>query len=287
MVPILVLALIEAGYIGLIALCLNLLYLLTRSFYLALGAWFSVGGYLFFYIVSREPELGILFPLLGATGVTGALALLLEILIFEPFYRKRSGELVLLMVSLMVYTLLTNLLALKFGTDLKFLNLSSEMNLPFSLTWPQGLRLLVSYLLMGLFIFFSVRSQVGLKIRAIGEDQELAQVIGINVVRLRRGAVVLSALISALLGSLFVLDLGIDPYGSFDILLLAITGMLLGGLQFPFGALMGSLAIVFLKHLFILIFPIVNAVIFSLLFLALIFRAEKFRLPQTGAERSA
>jgi branched-chain amino acid transport system permease protein len=90
-------------------------------------------------------------------------------------------------------------------------------------------------------IHFIERSKLGATLRALGDDPELAGMLGINVLRLKLGVVAASGGLAALGGALFAHhNTYIEPR-NFDIMLgvHTLAYALIGGLGTVFGALLG------------------------------------------------
>lgn len=89
--------------------------------------------------------------------------------------------------------------------------------------------------------FFQERTKVGVLVRAGVEDAEMACGLGINVPLLFTGVFALGALISGFGGVIGGILTGIYPGAEWEILLLAMAVVILGGLGSLKGAFVGSL----------------------------------------------
>jgi branched-chain amino acid transport system permease protein len=95
-------------------------------------------------------------------------------------------------------------------------------------------------LVIAIFVFVE-RSKLGATLRALGEDPELAGVLGIDVLRLKLGVVATAGALAALGGALFAHhNTYIEPR-NFDIMLgvHSLAYALIGGLGTVFGPLLG------------------------------------------------
>ena len=270
--------LFEFSYICLMAVFLYFMYSLTRSFYLVLASYFSIGGYILYYLHNM---LGISYLFVGifAGGIAASmLAIANEKFLFKPFYEKNSSSLVLLMVYLSAFLLLANLFGLIFGNDMKFLKISSQV-LPVggaNITVSQLILTLFSLSFTALMVIMYKFSDMGLRLRALGQDNELAQVFGINVYKFRYIFACISGFSLGVAGAIYTWDIGMEPYLSFTILLYAMVAFIVGGVNSLLGTVVGSFMIAFLKNLLSLFLPIyfVDVVVYSILFITLIFRPE-------------
>jgi branched-chain amino acid transport system permease protein len=108
---------------------------------------------------------------------------------------------------------------------------------------PLGFLALVWTLLAAVFFAFVLveRSKLGAAIRALGEDPELAGMLGVNVLRLKLGVVAAAGALAALGGALFAHhNTYIEPR-NFDIMLgvHSLAYALIGGLGTVVGPLLG------------------------------------------------
>jgi len=266
--------LIEFSLIGFIAVYLYFMYALTRSFYVNLASYFSIGGYVLYLIYSVSGNLLIGLFLGGLTGL--AVAFLCEKFLFKPFYEKKSSSLVLLMVYLSSYLLFANLLGLLFGNDMKFLGVSPKVISIFgaNITLPQ-LALIIFFMFVLVFIGIIYKfSKIGLKIRALGQDSELAQVFGIDVYKFRYIFAMLAGFSLGIVGGLYTWDIGMEPFLSFNVLLYSMVAFIVGGTDSFLGTVIGSFLISLLKNFLSTIIPIyfVDVIVYSVLFIMLLFR---------------
>jgi len=225
-----------------------------------------------------------------AGGISGGIvALLLERFLFKHFYEKKSSSLVLLMIYFSVFLLFANLTGLVFGNDMKFLGVSPKVVslLGANITLPQIILIVFS---LGFLILISVVhsfSRIGLKIRALGQDSELALILGIDIYKFRYAIATVSGFSLGVLGSIYTWDIGIEPYLGFSILLYSMVAFIVGGVNSFFGTIAGSFIIAFLKNGLSLLFPIyfVDVIVYFTLFTMLIFRpygllGEKVRVEE-------
>ncbi len=266
--------LVEVSLIGLGAIWLYFMYALTQSFYIVLASYFSIGGYVL-YIVHKHTEDLFLGILLGGL-ISMLISFLCERFLFKPFYDKDSSALVLLMVYLSSFLLLANLLGLFFGIDMKFLGVSPRIFyiLDANITLPQ-LILIIFFLVLLILTFIVYKfSDIGLKIRALGQDGELAQVFGINIYKFRYSFSSVLGFSMGIAGAIYTWDIGIEPFLSFNILLYSMVAFIVGGTGSFFGTVIGSFIIAFFKNFLALMLPIyfVDVMVYLILFIMLLFR---------------
>ncbi len=107
---------------------------------------------------------------------------------------------------------------------------------------------------IGLWVF-QERTKVGALVRAGVDDSEMARGLGINVPLLFTGIFGLGAFLSAFGGIAGGLLTGIYPGAEWEILLLAMAVLILGGLGSLKGALVGSLFVALVDNFGRILFP--------------------------------
>jgi branched-chain amino acid transport system permease protein len=106
----------------------------------------------------------------------------------------------------------------------------------------QVLGVIVSLLFLGAFTWFFLKSRMGVAMRAVADNQQVAMAMGINVQRYFALAWAMAGIVSALGGVIWGSMLGVDTH-------LALVGLkvfpvvILGGLDSIIGAVIGGLIV--------------------------------------------
>jgi branched-chain amino acid transport system permease protein len=111
-------------------------------------------------------------------------------------------------------------------------------------------------LVVGLASVFLMRSilssKLGSGLAAIRDNERTAASCGIDVFRLKLYSFVIAALVTGMAGTIFYLRQGyIEPASSFNIMwtMIAIVGVIIGGLRVEVGPILGTIIVVFLQFL--------------------------------------
>ncbi len=99
-------------------------------------------------------------------------------------------------------------------------------------------------------IYLLVNSKIGVKLRAIRDDEKLAESVGINVVKYKLMAFCISAFFAGIAGALAVhyrLTVGLDLF-DIPLMLLIILAAIVGGLGNFWGAILGAVTVYLLKN---------------------------------------
>jgi branched-chain amino acid transport system permease protein len=91
--------------------------------------------------------------------------------------------------------------------------------------------------------YFLTRTKTGISLRALAEDEELAEVMGISSFRMHCLAWFISGGLAALAGSIIVIHQGMSPAGADGMIVSVMAGAILGGLDNIFGAVIGGIFI--------------------------------------------
>lgn len=219
---------IGSGY-AIVAMVFRLLYSVSPFFNMALGASVAFGAYLGYGLL---PILGLgAYPLilLGVILFTWGQ----ERFIYRPMRKIGASPMVLLVVSLGVYTIFESVIHLIFGPQYQTLGSSidfSQVSIGvISVPVVQALIVGLGLVTLGLISWVLYRTFLGKEIRAISGAPELAFVTGINIGRV---VIIVSIIAGAILGAYGVcvgFDTGMEPTMGFNILFKGMIAAIIGG----------------------------------------------------------
>lgn len=266
----------------------SILYSASRFFVFTFGASYTVAAYTALVVHGSAPYwagalLGVLFA--------AALGLALEVTVYGPVRRRGNAPLVLMLASIGLYTILQNLVSLLFGDTTRTVrDWSVREGIAFfgaRITHVQLLIVAASGVLLLAVWGLLAGSAVGLRLRAVLRDAELARIVGVNV---DKTVMVGAAVGSALAGAAAVLvsmDTDLVPTMGFDALLIAVVGAVVGGISSVKGAALGGLLVGLLKHLGVWKLPTQwqDAILFLLLLVILVVRPHGLLTRATARSR--
>ena len=233
--------------IALVAIGFNIIFGVTKVFHIAHGAVYVSGAYVFWWFL--ECGFNVIFVLAALVIVTSFLAVVIERLVYQPLYKKKSSQAITLISSMGVYIFLTNLLALLFGNQtisarLDLGGMQSAGNL--FIDPIQVFQLGVGVIIIGLF-FCGLRSSWFLKIRAVVSEADTASVIGVNIFKLRYVSMIIGSLLAVVTAVLYFYDGGLSPQSGMQITLTAVVAVIIGGTDSYKGTIAASLLIALLQ----------------------------------------
>ncbi len=218
-----------------LALGFGLILYAGRVFHVAHGAIAIASGYACFFLADGAGA-PLILAMPTAILVAAALGMLVEYFVYRPI--RGEGERIavasstLIIASLGVHVVLTNALALRFGSGSICLCPEAKRTIELGtavITVVQGAQLAVG-LLVACTVWLVLRlTTLGRAFRASASDPELLEVRGYDTRRLRLSAFGLGSSLAAISAVMTVLDVGIKPSSGFDVMLFAAVAAILGG----------------------------------------------------------
>lgn len=210
----------------------------------SIPAMFMLGGTLTWLLV----ESGVAWPIAIIASLS---AVCIAALIVERFtYRwmKNSDPEVPLVSSLGFLILFENLMIVAIGSDQQaFPQIIADFNIRIGGLLLGGAQLISLFLSLSLVVMISwvlKHTQYGRRVRAIAENRETAEILGVNISTIVPVVFVVSALLAAVGGVLFAFNyLQVSPFMGEELGLKGISAMIVGGMGNVWGAIIGGLLI--------------------------------------------
>jgi len=245
-------SLIAGGIYALIALGFNLVYGATKFFNLTHGSMAVIGGYSVYFLYKLT---GVNFYLSLVLGVviTAICGYLLNCVVFAPLRRRHASNLVLLVASLGAFTIIQALIAIFFTSQFQTLNHNNTQQQiyqigPAFITGTQII-IIISALIIFIGLLLILRYTLfGKALKAIGDDEKVTQIIGINTNRIISQTFMLSAAIAGWAGVLIGLDTGLEPAMGMKLLLKGVIAAIVGGIGNIYGVITGAFLLGFLEN---------------------------------------
>jgi len=146
--------------------------------------------------------------------------------------RRNASEGSHMVSSLGIYILIVQGIAIIWGNDTKALRTGMDTTTRIGdlvVTGAQWITLGVSAALLFAYLLFLVCSNIGLRLRAMADNPVQFTILGYNIEGHRLLAFAISGFLAAVSSLLFSYDIGFDPQGGLDALLLAIVAVFIGG----------------------------------------------------------
>jgi branched-chain amino acid transport system permease protein len=228
---------------ALIALGFVLVYKATDAINFAQGEFVMLAGFIAALALAVNG-----MPVLAAVGIAVAVMVLFSFALERVVLRPLLGRPVVavIMATIGLGAILRGLPAITVGGQTRALSLpigDSPIILgPVSLPPIQVLGVVVTLVCLAVFTWFFLKSRMGVAMRAVADNQQVAMAMGINVERYFALAWAMAGIVSALGGIIWGSMLGVDTQLSL-VGLKVFPVVILGGLDSILGAVVGGLIV--------------------------------------------
>lgn len=233
-----------AALLFLLASGFTLTFGLMRVVNMAYGAYYLLGGYVG-YSVSRQTGSFELAMLAGGLTIV-VIGFFVDRFLIRPLGGNHLAQ-VLLTVGV-AFVIGEVCLAIWGGDNLKVATpayLRGAMELPGGLYYPKyrfALILFGTFTAVTLWLLYH-KTQIGAVVRAGVDDREMVNATGINVDRLFALVSALASFLAGMAGVVGGAFLTLNPGAEWDILVLALVVVIIGGLGSLEGAILGSIIV--------------------------------------------
>jgi len=229
----------------LLAAGLTLIFGIMGVVNLAHGSFYMLGAYMAYALTGAWDNLAL--AILVGTLISISLGWLLEKLLFRHFYHRSHLDQVLLTFGL-IY-IFEELRSMLWGDDVH------SVGVPTVLDWSIQLTDTLSYpayrlfmlaictaLALGLWLLIS-KTKLGMRIRAGAFNSDMAQTLGINIVRLHSLVFAMGVALAALAGMLIAPLSSVYPHMGSQVLIMCFVVVVIGGIGSVRGALTAALLV--------------------------------------------
>lgn len=229
----------------LLAAGLTLIFGIMGVVNLAHGSFYMLGAYLAYALAGAWDNLAL--AIAAGTVLSVAFGWLLEKLLFRHFYHRSHLDQVLLTFGL-IY-IFEELRSLLWGDDVHSVGVPAvldwSLQLTDTLSYP-AYRLFMlaicSALALGLWLVIS-KTKLGMKIRAGAFNSDMAQALGINILRLHLLVFAMGVALAALGGMLIAPLSSVYPHMGSQVLIMCFVVVVIGGIGSVRGALTAALLV--------------------------------------------
>jgi len=219
---------------ALIALGFALIFTASRVFHFAHGGVYTLAAFAG-YTVLVILKLGIVAAFLAAIVTAAIVGVLINILLYEPMKAGGVSPFVAMISSFGVLIIITHMTAMIWGSNPVVLSRGGQTTVyRFGAIYTTDAQILIigftAVLAVALWIFFR-HVRLGIAIRAMGNDSELAEVVGMPAKRLRNISFIVGSGLVGISAMLIGLNVGIIDFNmGNEIILMATVAMIIGGL---------------------------------------------------------
>jgi branched-chain amino acid transport system permease protein len=213
-----------------------------------------VGAYIIFAATSTL-GMAALWATLLAVSITGLLGIAIYKLCYE---RVRQHETAVMIIAIALTILLQEILLIIFGGH--FRGITPFMRGFFEIagtrvSYQQVLAIIASFLVLGGLWALLSRTRLGNAIRAVAQDRETANLMGINVNQTCLITMGISSALAGLAAAIVAPILTVQPFMWQHPLIIILAAVILGGLGSVKGSIMGAFVLGFTEAAVILLVP--------------------------------
>ena len=263
---------------ALVAVGFALIFTASRVFHFAHGGVYTFSAFAG-YTALVTFKLGLVAGFLAAILLAALIGVLINIFLYEPMKAGGVSPFVAMISSFGVLIIITHVTAIIWGSNPVVLSRGGQATIYHlgSIYTTDAQILIIGFaaaLAIALFVFFRY-TRLGVAIRAMGNDSELAEVVGMSAKRLRNISFLVGSVLVGVSAMLIGLNVGIIDFNmGMDIILMATVAMIIGGLGNVGAAACGGFVLGMIQN--IAIWKIESkwqlALSFAILIIVLLFR---------------
>jgi branched-chain amino acid transport system permease protein len=274
-------SLIAGSIYALIAIGFAIVYKTVKFFHFAHGVVYAAGAYIaytFFQILQFNFIISFVLAIISSA--------LIGVGIYQFVYHtlqvKKATNLVFLLASFGVFIFIQNLIALIYGNQVLVMRpgpkVSTYSLFGATITSTQITIIVVSISVLLVLWIFVQKTKVGLALRAVSDDSQAAQLVGINSVRLTQVAFFIGSILAGVAGVLISLETNLYPTMGLPAIFKGIIACIIGGIGSIPGAVIGGFFLGFVENFGIWFIPSIwkDFISFGVLIVFLIIRPGGF-----------
>ncbi len=272
---------IQIGLVyALISIGFNLLYSSTKIINVAYGDFITIGAFVAYWLsilYKIPPPISIFVAIV----ILAALSIPLYRILFRSLLASKSVEYIEVwgvIITFGLSILLQGLMALAWSAQSKGYSYLDSIVEIFGLTFTLNkiLTVAIAAILVLLLYYLLFRMDIGISMRGVIQDPDLAETIGLEMNRIFLISFILSSVIAGIAGVLLSMSFEINPFMGTTYIILAFVITAIGGVGNPIGSFIGGLLLGALSVLIgYTIGPGLNLfIIYTLLVVVLIIRPK-------------
>ncbi len=271
--------LIAGAIYALVAAGFSLIYSTTKFVHFAHGAVIAMSAFMLYFFYS---VLGLNFYLSSGLTILSAIiiGLLVDTLVYRPLRKRRASNAIILIASVGALIIIESLNQIFFGADVKsinFLNNSASLNFgPIVITPLQIFIIFSSLILLVLLFSFMKFSKLGKAMRAVADNKNVAEIVGISAEKIYRWSFIIGSAIAGYAAILIALEQNIEPTMGTSLMIKGFTASVIGGIESVPGGVLGAFVLGLVENFGIWFLPssYKDAIAFVVLFIFLLIRPE-------------
>ena len=228
---------------ALVALGFALIYNTTRIFHFVHGGIYVLSAYIFYSLYTYH-QMPIWLAIPATLLIAAAIGIFIDLVIYRPLDKKKGSTMMHMLSSLGLYIIIVNVICMVYGNNSKILVSGLLPTVKFGGLMLNIVQIWTTITFAAVFIAFVLLlrwTRLGLKLRAMRDNQTLLALYGINANTIRLFVFGAGSALCALAAILVGLDVGIDPHIGITAVVTAAVALIVGGIGIFEGAAFGAL----------------------------------------------
>lgn len=223
----------------------SLVHYVLKFFNFAQGALIGISAYLFFLFFSML-ELNYILSILFSVILSILASLFMNSLVYRQLRKRKATNVVLMISSLALMIFSSSLILAAFGSSTKSIiidkNAAFDLGL-FRITALQVFIIASAAILFLILWLIIKKTKLGKAMRALADNKEVAQVVGINPEKIYTYTFIISGILGAVAGILIGLEQNLYPQMGVPIIIKGFISSVVGGIGSVPGSVIGGLFI--------------------------------------------
>jgi len=276
---LLVNGLIAGAIYALVASGFALIYSTCKFVHFAHGSTVAVGAYILYALFSLI-GLNFWLAIILTIILTAGFGWLVNRVVYDELRKRKASNVILLIASVGLLILFESLILLFFGADVKtigFIKIAKGLEFGGAIITPLQIVIIISSLSLFVLLFlFIKKSKIGKAMRAVADNKDVAEIVGISAKKIYAWSFVIGSGIAGMGGVLVGLEQNLEPIMGTNLIIKGFTGAIIGGVGSVPGAILGSFLLGLVENFGIWFLPsgYKDAIAFIILFIFLILRPQ-------------
>jgi len=276
---LLVNGIIAGAIYSLVASGFSLIYSTNKFIHFAHGAVIAFSAYVLYYLFSVL-ELNFVLAVILSIVFASFLGYVMNLLVYKQLRKKHASYVILLIASVGILMLLQSLILILFGADIKTIGLIKiTKGLQFWGVFITPLQILIVFLsliLLAGFYFFMKKSKFGKAMRAVSDNRDVAEIVGISSEKVYSWSFIIGSAIAGVAAILIGLEQNLTPTMGTSLMIKGFAAAIIGGIGSTYGAVLGAFLLGIVENFGIGYLPsgYKDAIAFIILFIFLLIRPQ-------------
>ena len=202
------------------------------------------------------PTALLAFPV--GIAATAALLLATDRIVYRFYRRRKSDAMIFMIASVGVMFVFNGIVRMVIGPEhqhfadgARFIVKARDfkkvtgLSEGFTINVPQSITVIAAIIAAAFLFWFIGRTRTGKSMQAMADNEDLANLCGVNAEKVIAVTWILTAALATTAGVLYGLDKGFKPFTYFQLLLPVFAAAIVGGLGNPLGAIAGGFVVSF------------------------------------------